>query len=39
MPYSDQSLDKPEIVLADFVSALHPDLLPGHRPVFLRKLQ
>ena len=39
MPYSDQSLDKPDVVLADFVSALHPDLLPAHKPVFLRKLQ
>jgi iron complex transport system substrate-binding protein len=39
MPYSDQSLDKPDVVLADFVSALHPDLLPGYQPVFLRKLK
>jgi iron complex transport system substrate-binding protein len=39
MPYSDQSLDKPDVVLADFVSALHPELLPGYKPVFLRKLK
>jgi iron complex transport system substrate-binding protein len=39
MPVSDQSLDKPDVVLADFVSALHPELLPDHKPVFLRKLQ
>jgi iron complex transport system substrate-binding protein len=39
MPYSDQSLDKPEVVLADFASALHPELLPGYQPVFLRKLK
>jgi len=38
MPYSDQSLDKPDVVLADFAGALHPDLLPGRTPVFLRKL-
>jgi iron complex transport system substrate-binding protein len=39
MPYSDQSLDKPEVVLADLVSALHSELLPSYQPVFLRKLQ
>jgi iron complex transport system substrate-binding protein len=39
MPYSDQSLDKPDVVLADFVAALHPELVPGHKPVFLRKLE
>jgi iron complex transport system substrate-binding protein len=39
MPYADQSLDKPDVVLSDFVSALHPELLPGYQPVFLRKLR
>jgi iron complex transport system substrate-binding protein len=37
-PYADQSLDKPDVVLADVTSALHPELLPGYQPEFFRKL-
>jgi iron complex transport system substrate-binding protein len=37
-PFADQSVDKPDVVLADLLSALHPELMPGHRPVFLRQL-
>ena len=38
LPYADQSLDKPDVVLADLLSALHPQIVPDHEPVFLRKL-
>jgi iron complex transport system substrate-binding protein len=38
-PYSDESLDKPDVMLADFVSIFHPELLPGYQPSFIRKLQ
>ncbi len=38
IPYQDQSLDKPDIVLADLIKILHPELLPDHEPVFFRKL-
>jgi iron complex transport system substrate-binding protein len=37
-PYADQSMDKPDIVLSDVVSALHPELLPGYKPIFFQKL-
>ena len=29
---------RPDLVLADLVAALHPDLLPGHVPVFYRRI-
>jgi iron complex transport system substrate-binding protein len=38
IPYVDSSLDKPDVLLADFISVLHPDLLPGYKPVFIREL-
>jgi iron complex transport system substrate-binding protein len=37
-PYTDQSLDKPDVLLADVMKMLHPDLVPDHRFVFFRKL-
>jgi iron complex transport system substrate-binding protein len=37
-PYNDQSMDKPGVVLADVVSALHPELLPGYKSIFFQKL-
>ncbi len=39
MPWEDSSLDKPDVVLADFISVLHPSILPGYKPVFIRELQ
>ncbi|MBL8210518.1 MAG: ABC transporter substrate-binding protein [Bryobacterales bacterium] len=38
MPYHDQSLDKPDAVLADLIHLLHPERLPDHRPVFFERL-
>ena len=38
-PSTDSSLNQPEKLLADFISVLHPELLPGYRPVFIRELQ
>lgn len=37
-PYSDQSLDKPHVVLADLISVLHPELLPDYKRQYLRRL-
>lgn len=37
-PYASGSLDKPDVVLADIISSLHPELLPTHQPVFYRRL-
>ena len=39
MPWVDSSLDKPDVVLADFISVLHPELLPGYNPYFIRELR
>jgi len=38
MPYSDQSLDKPDVLLADVLAVLHPELVSGHQPGFLRQV-
>lgn len=38
LPFVDSSLDKPDVLLADVISVLHPELLPGYQPVFIRKL-
>jgi iron complex transport system substrate-binding protein len=38
IPAADSSLDRPETMLADFISVIHPELLPGYRPVFIREL-
>jgi iron complex transport system substrate-binding protein len=37
-PWSDQSLDHPDFVLADLMAALHPELLPHHEFHYLRRL-
>ncbi|MBN8731306.1 MAG: ABC transporter substrate-binding protein [Acidobacteria bacterium] len=37
-PYHDQSLDKPDLVLADLIHFLHPEFLPDYRTVFFEKL-
>lgn len=37
-PYWDQALINPHLELADYVKAIHPELLPEHRFVFLRQL-
>ncbi|MBN8731303.1 MAG: ABC transporter substrate-binding protein [Acidobacteria bacterium] len=39
IPYSNQSLDKPDDLLADLVAAFHPQLLPHHRYQFLRDVR
>lgn len=38
MPYHDQSLDKPDVVLADLLHLLHPGLLPEYRPMYFERL-
>lgn len=38
LPYASESLTQPDVLLADFISAIHPELLPGYQPVFLREL-
>lgn len=38
-PFNDQSLDHPDEVLADFVWAIHTELLPNYKPVFMRELR
>lgn len=38
-PFNDQSLDHPDEVLADFIWAIHPDLLPDYQPTFIRQLR
>jgi iron complex transport system substrate-binding protein len=38
-PYTSESLDKPDLLLSDLVSILHPELLPGYQPAFTRKLE
>ena len=36
IPYANQSLDKPDVLLADTIKMLHPELLPNHEFQFLR---
>ena len=36
IPYANQSLDKPDLLLADTIKMLHPELLPNHEFQFLR---
>ena len=36
--YVDSSLDKPDVVLSDLISVLHPELLHGYKPYFIREL-
>jgi iron complex transport system substrate-binding protein len=37
-PFADQSLTKPDLVLADLIADFHPDLLPNHRSTYDRRL-
>jgi len=37
-PFGDQTLDKPDAVLADLVQVFHPRLLPGREPVYYRRI-
>lgn len=37
-PYWDQALINPHLELADYVKAIHPDILPEHEFVYLRNL-
>lgn len=37
--YYELAPNRPDLVLKDLVSILHPELLPGYRPVFFEKLQ
>jgi iron complex transport system substrate-binding protein len=34
VPYREQSAVKPQVLLADYISHIHPELLPGYKPVF-----
>lgn len=34
VPYREQSAVKPHVLLADYISHIHPDLLPDYEPVF-----
>jgi iron complex transport system substrate-binding protein len=38
-PFSDQSLDHPDDILADFIHAIHPELFANSKPTFLRELR
>lgn len=39
IPYANQSLDKPDVLLADLIAVFHPGLLPGHEFGFLREVR
>lgn len=36
--YNEGGLANPDVILADLISILHPELLPGHTPVYYRPL-
>ncbi len=38
-PFYESTPVQPDVVLADFIQALHPDLLPGRQPVFYELLK
>ena len=38
-PYWDQALINPHLELADYVKAIHPDILPEHEFIYLRNLR
>ncbi len=38
-PFYESTPVQPDVVLADLIQALHPDLLPGRQPVFYELLQ
>lgn len=39
IPYANQSLDKPDVLLADLIAVFHPGLLPDHEFGFLREVR
>jgi iron complex transport system substrate-binding protein len=38
-PWQDHSLDHPDVVLADLMRILHPELLPTYDPFYIRKVE
>ena len=38
-PYYEQGLLQPDIVLADLVRLVHPELLPGYEPVYFQMME
>lgn len=38
-PFYESMPTQPEVVLADLLAIFHPDLLPGHTPVYYTRLQ
>jgi iron complex transport system substrate-binding protein len=36
--YWESGIVNPHLILKDLISILHPDLLPGHKPVYFREL-
>ncbi|MFP4471921.1 MAG: ABC transporter substrate-binding protein, partial [Bacteroidales bacterium] len=37
-PYFQKGLLEPQVILADYISIFHPDLLPDHQPTYYRLL-
>jgi len=37
-PWQDQSLDHPDVVLADLIFVLHPERMPNYEPYYFRRL-
>lgn len=38
-PYYEESAIKPDVILADYIHHLHPELLPGYKPYFYEILK
>ncbi|MDH7483966.1 MAG: ABC transporter substrate-binding protein, partial [Spirochaetales bacterium] len=36
--YFESAVLQPQLVLADLIAILHPELMPGHRFVYYRKI-
>jgi iron complex transport system substrate-binding protein len=39
IPYHEQAGIKPDLLLADYISYFHPELLPDHTPYFYKRLK
>lgn len=37
--YWESAVARPDLLLADFIKVLHPDLLPNHQLIYLKKLE
>lgn len=37
--FFEQAEQQPDVVLADLIHALHPELLPNHHPVYFQRLR